>query len=81
MDTDTLLQLATILAMRRFSAAVGQLAGASRAVYQDRELWKGFQQHKGPRRRTRLMHASLTGNAARVDFLLGGPVLLAVPPL
>jgi ankyrin repeat protein len=71
MDPDRLLQLATILAMRQFSAAVGQLAGASRAVYQDRELWKGYHQHKSARQRTRLMHASLTGNAARVDFLLG----------
>jgi ankyrin repeat protein len=70
MDHDKLLQLAVILAMRQWGSAVGQLAGASRAVYTDRELWRGFHQHTGARGRTRLMHASLTGNALRVEFLL-----------
>jgi len=68
--SDALLQIATILSMRRFTLAVGQLAGASRAIYLDRELWKGFSQLRGPLGRTRLMHAARVGSAARAEFLL-----------
>ena len=66
----TLLQVVTCMAERKFGAEVGQMLGAARAFSADGPLWAVYHGHKGPRGRTRLMHAAMVGQLERAQFLL-----------
>ena len=67
---ERLLRVGTCLAQCGYGAQVGQLAATARAFRGDAQLWTAHARHRGPRGRTRLMHAARTGNAPRVIFLL-----------
>jgi ankyrin repeat protein len=62
--------LSEILAKVKFEQAAARLAGLSKGLYEDAQLWKALRNHQGPKGRTHLMHAAKVGNVARVRFLL-----------
>jgi len=53
-----------------FRAEVEQCTVLSRALRGDAQLWEVLKDHKGPRRRTRLMYAARVGDFKRAVFLL-----------
>ena len=67
---ERLLRIATCLAECGYGAQVGQLAATARAFRADAQLWAAHARHRGPKGRTLLMHAALTGSVVRIEFLL-----------
>ena len=67
---ERLLRVATCLAAAGHGAQVAPLAACARALRADAQLWAAHARHRGPRGRTALMHAALTGSVARIVFLL-----------
>ena len=65
-----LLRVATCLAASGHVQQVGALAATARAFRADAQLWAACCSHRGPRGRTRLMHAAKKGDADRARFLL-----------
>lgn len=67
---ERLLRVVTCVAASGHRAAVAPFLAASRAFYADAQLWAELARHRGPGGRTRLMHAAMQGEVARVQFLL-----------
>ena len=67
---ERLLRIATCLAECGYGAQVGQLAATARAFRADAQLWAAHVNYRGPRMRTLLTHAALTGDVGRIEFLL-----------
>ena len=68
--TERLLRVATCVAASGHCGDLAPLLATARALYADTQLWTALARHRGPRGRTRLMHAALKDNVARARFLL-----------
>jgi ankyrin repeat protein len=68
--TERLLRVATCVAASGHCGDLAPLLATARAFCADAQLWAALARHRGPRGRTRLMHAALEKDEARARFLL-----------